>query len=30
LQQAGARYTWDGEVSYGMLERSMPVDKLEH
>ena len=29
LQQAGARYTWDGEVSYGMLERSMPVDQLE-
>jgi hypothetical protein len=29
LQQAGARYAWDGEVSYGMLERSMPVDQLE-
>ena len=29
LQQAGVRYVWDGEVSYGMLERSMPVDKLE-
>ena len=29
LQQAGARYVWDGEVSYGMLERSMPFDKLE-
>lgn len=30
LQQAGVRYVWDGEVSYGMLERSMPVDQLEH
>jgi hypothetical protein len=29
LQQAGARYHWDGEETYGMLERSMPVDKLE-
>jgi hypothetical protein len=29
LQQAGARYRWDGEESYGMLERSMPVDQLE-
>jgi len=29
LQQAGVRYRWDGEVSYGMMERSMPVDKLE-
>jgi hypothetical protein len=29
LQQAGTRYTWDGEVTYGMLERSMPVDQLE-
>jgi hypothetical protein len=29
LQQAGVRYSWDGEVSYGMLERSMPVDQLE-
>jgi hypothetical protein len=29
LQQCGVRYTWDGEVSYGMMERSMPVDKLE-
>ena len=24
LQQAIARYTWDGETSGGMLERSMP------
>lgn len=29
LQQAGVRYTWDGEHTYGMLERSMPVDQLE-
>jgi hypothetical protein len=29
LQQAGVRYRWDGEESYGMMERSMPVDKLE-
>ena len=29
LQQAGVRYTWDGEVSYGMMERSIPVDQLE-
>jgi hypothetical protein len=29
LQQAGARYRWDGEESYGMLERSMPVENLE-
>jgi hypothetical protein len=29
LQQAGVRYRWDGEESYGMLERSIPVDQLE-
>jgi hypothetical protein len=29
LQQAGVRYRWDGEQTYGMLERSMPMDKLE-
>jgi hypothetical protein len=29
LQQAGARYRWDGEESIGMLERSIPVDQLE-
>ena len=28
LQQAGVRYRWDGEQSYGMLERSMPMDKI--
>ena len=27
LQQAGVRYRWDGEETYGMLERSMPMDK---
>jgi hypothetical protein len=30
LQQAGVRYRWDGELSYGMMERSIPVDQLEH
>jgi hypothetical protein len=29
LQQAGVKYRWDDEESYGMMERSMPVDKLE-
>jgi hypothetical protein len=29
LQQAGARYRWDGEETYGMVERSIPVDQLE-
>ena len=29
LQQAGVRYRWDGEETYGMLERSTPVDKLD-
>ena len=29
LQQAGVRYRWDGEESYGMLERSIPVSQLE-
>jgi hypothetical protein len=28
LQQAGVRYTWDGETTYGMLERSNPLDKI--
>lgn len=28
LQQAGVRYRWDGEETYGMLERSMPMDKI--
>ncbi len=29
LQQAGVRYTWEGEQTIGMLERSIPVDRLE-
>jgi hypothetical protein len=28
LQQAGVRYRWDGEQTIGMLERSMPKDKM--
>ncbi|MEZ0053255.1 hypothetical protein ABIA30_004282 [Mycobacterium sp. MAA66] len=28
LQQAGVRYRWDGEDTYGMLERSNPLDKI--
>jgi hypothetical protein len=28
LQQAGVRYTWDGEQAIGMLERSIPTDQL--
>lgn len=28
LQQAGARYRWDGEEAYGMLERSSPMDQV--
>ena len=28
LQQAGARYHWDGDETYGMIERSIPVDML--
>ncbi len=29
LQQAGARYRWDGEETYGMVERSIPTEQLE-
>lgn len=29
LQQAGVRYRWDGEQTYGMLERSNPLDTIE-
>lgn len=29
LQQAGVRYRWDGEETYGMLERSIPGAQLE-
>lgn len=28
LQQAGVHYHWDGEQTYGMLERSNPIDKI--
>jgi hypothetical protein len=28
LQQAAVRYTWDGEQTFGMLERSNPLDKI--
>jgi hypothetical protein len=29
LQQAGVRYRWDGEETFGMMERSIPVEQLE-
>ena len=28
LHQGGARYTWDGERAYGMVERALPVAKV--
>jgi hypothetical protein len=28
FHQGGARYVWDGEVTYGMIERSYPADKM--
>jgi len=28
LQQAGVRYRWDSEESFGMMERSIPTDQL--
>jgi len=28
LQQAGVCYRWDGEETFGMLERSNPLDKI--
>src|ERR1700758_2464878 len=28
LQQAGVRYRWDGEETFGMLERSNPLEKI--
>jgi len=28
FHQGGARYTWNGESAYGMIERSLPVDKV--
>lgn len=29
LQQAGVRYRWDGEETYGMLERSNPIERID-
>jgi len=29
FHQGGARYTWDGETTYGMIERSLPADKVK-
>jgi hypothetical protein len=29
LQQAGVRYRWDGEETYGMMERSIPADQMK-
>jgi hypothetical protein len=29
LQQAGVRYRWDGEETFGMLERSSPQNKID-
>jgi hypothetical protein len=28
LQQTGVRYRWDGEETYGMMERSSRKDKV--
>jgi len=28
LPQGGVRYRWDGEETYGMIERSYPLDKI--
>jgi hypothetical protein len=28
LQQVGVRYRWDGEETFGILERSSPMDKI--
>jgi hypothetical protein len=28
LQQPGVHYRWDGEETFGMLERFNPLDKL--
>lgn len=30
FHQGGARYEWDGEVAYGMVERSLPADKVSY
>lgn len=28
FHQGGAQYTWDGETTYGMIERSFPAEKV--
>jgi hypothetical protein len=28
LHQGGVKYRWDGEETYGMIERSYPADKM--
>jgi hypothetical protein len=28
LHQGGARYTWDGESAYGMVERALPIGQV--
>ncbi|GAA2430872.1 hypothetical protein GCM10010191_50660 [Actinomadura vinacea] len=28
VHQAGVRYRWDGEETFGMLERSIPIEKI--
>ena len=28
LHQGGVKYTWDGEDTYGMIERSYPSDEM--
>jgi hypothetical protein len=30
FHQGGARYEWDGETTYGMLERSLPDDQVSY
>jgi hypothetical protein len=28
FHQGGARYRWDGQEAYGMIERSLPADQV--
>ena len=28
LHQGGARYSWDGESAYGMVERALPIGQV--
>ena len=30
FHQGGAQYTWDGETTYGMIERSYPAEKVSY